>query len=98
MSATPPTPDSVRQALRGVIDPEVGVDIVSLGLVYGVEVQDGAVTVTFTLTTPGCPLQGVMVEAIRASVFGLPGVHDVTTDLIWEPRWNPGMIENGALS
>ena len=92
-----PTPDDVRSALKQVIDPEVGVDIVSLGLVYGVEVDGGTVTVTFTLTTPGCPLRSVMTSGVSATVYALPGVDHVNANLVWEPRWHPGMIEKGAL-
>ena len=92
-----PTPDDVRSALKQVIDPEVGVDIVSLGLVYRVEVDAGTVTVTFTLTTPGCPLRTVMTSGVSATVYALPGVEHVNANLVWEPRWHPGMIERGAL-
>jgi metal-sulfur cluster biosynthetic enzyme len=92
-----PTPDEVRSALQQVIDPEVGVDIVSLGLVYGVDVDGGTVTVTFTLTTPGCPLRTVMTNGVSGTVYALPGVEHVNANLVWEPRWHPGMIEKGAL-
>ena len=54
-------------------------------------------TVTFTLTTPGCPLRGVMTRAVSEAVHALPGVEQVHSHLVWEPRWNPGMIEKGAL-
>ena len=91
------TPDEVRTALRQVIDPEVGVDIVTLGLVYGVEVDAGTVTVTFTLTTPGCPLRTVLTNGVSATAYALPGVEHVNANLVWEPRWHPGMIERGAL-
>jgi len=87
---------AVCAALRGVIDPEVGVDIVTLGLVYGIEVEAGTVTVTFTLTTPGCPLKNVMSTAVSAAVYALPGVDHVNPNLVWEPRWHPGMMENDA--
>ncbi len=72
-------------------------DIVSLGLVYGVEVDAGTVTVTFTLTTPGCPLRTVMTSGVSATVYALPGVEHVNANLVWEPRWHPGMAEKGAL-
>jgi metal-sulfur cluster biosynthetic enzyme len=87
----------VRDALKTVIDPEVGVDIVSLGLVYGVEVDGPSVTVTFTLTTPGCPLRSVMIQGVTATVYAVPGVEHVNANLVWEPRWHPGLIEKGAL-
>lgn len=93
MNSASPTPESVLAALGEVIDPEVGVDIVTLGLVYGTEVHEGRVKVTFTLTTPGCPLRSVMEQAVSATVYALPGVEHVETNLVWEPRWHPGMME-----
>ena len=94
-----PGPDAaaVHESLRSVIDPEVGVDIVSLGLVYGVDVEGSSVTVTFTLTTPGCPLRSVMIQGVTATVYAVPGVEHVNANLVWEPRWHPGLIEKGAL-
>lgn len=93
MIQAPPTPDGIREALRQVVDPEVGVDIVTLGLVYDVAVEGGRVTVTFTLTTPGCPLRTVMVRNVTATVYALSGVEHVEPNLVWEPRWHPGMMD-----
>jgi metal-sulfur cluster biosynthetic enzyme len=87
----------VWDALGYVIDPEVGIDIVSLGLVYGVAVEDSVVKIRFTLTTPGCPMEDHIVTAIEAVVGALDGVERVVTLLVWEPAWNPGMIREGAL-
>lgn len=86
----------VWRALASVIDPEIGLDIVTVGLIYEVECYENAVKVTFTLTTPACPLEGVITSGIEQAVLGVAGVEHVLTDLVWEPRWNPGMIREGA--
>jgi metal-sulfur cluster biosynthetic enzyme len=86
----------VWRALSTVIDPEIGLDIVSVGLVYGVECLDDVVQVRFTLTTPGCPMQAVIGDGIRNAVGGVAGVGEVISDLVWEPAWHPGMIREDA--
>ncbi len=83
----------VKAALREVIDPELGVNIVDLGLIYGVAVADDTVTVTLTLTTPGCPLHASIRDAVeRAVLMYFPNIQQVDVDLVWEPRWQPEMI------
>jgi metal-sulfur cluster biosynthetic enzyme len=95
--AAGPDPERVWAALGTVIDPELGLDLVTLGMIYGVEVgQGGAVRVTFTLTIPGCPMEQVITGGVVNAVGRVPGVEEVEPVLVWEPEWNPGMIREGA--
>jgi metal-sulfur cluster biosynthetic enzyme len=87
----------VYDALREVIDPEIGLDIVTLGLVYDVTVNTNTVEVTFTLTTRGCPMERAIRGGILQAVGQLDGVDEVLAHVVWEPRWDPGRIEKGAL-
>lgn len=88
----------VRDLLRNVIDPELGVNIVDLGLVYGIATdQDtGGVAIEMTLTTPGCPLSGLMDDQIRGQLTQLPQVRGIRVELVWEPAWNPDLMSERA--
>jgi metal-sulfur cluster biosynthetic enzyme len=92
----------VRSALKNVIDPEIGLDIVSLGLVYDVGIEDAGrtVTVDMTLTTPACPAGPQILEQARREVLGLATVHpsleNVRINLVWTPFWNPSMMSEDA--
>lgn len=86
----------VLRALSEVVDPELGLDVVSLGLIYRVERHRGTVRVVHTLTTPGCPMETHLTRAIRRAVSAVDGVERVETELVWKPRWNPGMIHDDA--
>lgn len=90
-------PDQARRAevmerLCGVIDPELGLDIVSLGLVYGLELDGIDVSVTMTLTTPGCPMQVPIMDAVHRVLAAIPWIGATTVQLVWEPRWTPERI------
>ena len=92
--------DLANAALQAVIDPELGINIVDLGLIYGVAIDNKAhVTVTLTLTTPGCPLHAGFAEEIEGVLWqSLPGITGVTVNLVWEPRWTPAMISAEGMS
>ena len=91
------TEDDVLEALEEVIDPELGLDFVSLGLVYDVEVADpGDVNITFTLTTPACPIGPQVSEQMREFVGDLDGVTTVTPNMVFDPPWSPEMMSEDA--
>ncbi|MFO7546790.1 MAG: metal-sulfur cluster assembly factor [Trueperaceae bacterium] len=79
----------VLDSLRSVIDPELGLDVVDLGMVYAVTVVDGDVAIEMTLTTPGCPLHGSIEQEVRARLARLAGVTSVDVTLVWDPPWTP---------
>ncbi|HEY2006085.1 MAG TPA: metal-sulfur cluster assembly factor [Solirubrobacteraceae bacterium] len=90
------TVDEVTDALRDVIDPELGLDFVELGLIYDVEVQDGNVRVTYTLTSPGCPIGPQVSEQIEEFVSELDGVVQVEPTMTFSPPWTPERMSEDA--
>lgn len=96
LASGPVTEELVLRLLGDVIDPELGVDIVNLGLVYGIEISDGAVVVRMTLTTPGCPLHAYLDDEVNGCLAQLPGTPKILVDLVWEPRWEPRMMTEEA--
>lgn len=100
VSTTPDTPqagggsdvreDVVREHLRSVVDPELGISIIELGLVYGIDIQeDGKVNVRMTLTSPACPLGAVIQAQVHTALSKLPWVKEPSVQLVWSPRWDP---------
>lgn len=85
--------DMVRKALRQVKDPEIGLNIMDLGLVYDVEVDEGEVHVKMTLTSPGCPAGAQIMGDVDQTVRMLEGVTGVEVELVWEPFWTPERID-----
>jgi metal-sulfur cluster biosynthetic enzyme len=81
--------DNLMGALEQVVDPELGIDIVNLGLVYGVDMDDnGVTTVTMTLTSMGCPLAGTIVDQVKAALSDIPEVKETEVDIVWNPPWS----------
>jgi len=85
--------DVVRAALRRVKDPELNLNIVDLGLVYGIAVEGSRVTINMSLTSPGCPSGPEIMTAAEQQVRSLDGVEDVAVNLVWDPMWSPERIE-----
>jgi metal-sulfur cluster biosynthetic enzyme len=91
-----PTVDEVQEALTNVIDPELGLDFVELGLIYEVEIEDGEVFVTFTLTSPGCPIGPQVGDQIEEFVGDIDGVTRVYPKMTFSPPWTPEMMSEEA--
>ena len=91
------TNDEIKEALKQVYDPELGVNVVDLGLVYGAEVDgEGNVHVTMTLTSPGCPIGPMVGEMVQDALAPLDGVKQVDVDVVWTPPWRPDMMTEDA--
>ncbi len=90
------TREEVLEALHQVEDPELGMDIVELGLLYDVEVEGSKVKVTHSLTSMGCPAGPMIQESIHEVASAVPGVEDVEVDLTWEPPWTPDRMSEDA--
>ncbi len=96
----PVAADTIRESLREVIDPEIGINIVDLGLIYEIELASAQqpdaraqdVTVTMTLTTPGCPAGPHILQQVKDAVERVPGVHSLELDLTFSPMWNEEMM------
>ncbi|MRI83843.1 MAG: DNA methyltransferase [Nitratiruptor sp.] len=89
------TQDQVYDAIRTVIDPEVGFNLVDMGLIYGVDVdEENNVKVRMTLSTRGCPLHQMMEQWVKEAVERLPGVGNVDVEIVWDPPWNISMASD----
>ena len=91
-----PTKEDVIEALRAVEDPELGIDIVDLGLLYDVELENGNVKVIHTLTSMGCPVGPMIQEDIQNVAAAVPGVENVEVELTWDPPWSPEKMSDDA--
>lgn len=98
MTDTTLTKDDIRAALKDVIDPEVGIGIVELGLIYEVHVDDeGYMLVKMTMTTPACPMSAFLTNNVKEALLRkLPQIKDVKVELVWDPPWSPDMMSDQA--
>ncbi len=85
---------AVYSALRQVIDPELGCNVVDLGLIYDVSITGARVVVKMTLTTPGCPMHDSIAAGARYALLNLEGVEEVEVELVWDPPWHPNMMSD----
>ncbi len=92
MNGVPLTQELVLDTLRQVIDPEIDCNIVDLGLVYDIAIQDGHITVRMTLTTQGCPMHESIAWGVKNVLLSLPGVEQADVQVVWDPPWHPSMM------
>jgi metal-sulfur cluster biosynthetic enzyme len=90
------TQEDIYEVLHECYDPEIPVDIVELGLVYGVEVEGNSVNVIMTLTAPGCQMGGMIRENIEDKLLGLPDCERANVEIVWDPPWTPHMMSEAA--
>jgi len=93
-AGVPLTAKDVAKALYKVIDPEIGLNVVDLGLIYNIQIEDSIVCVSLTFTTSHCPIHDVILQAIRGVVLRMRGIRDCKVNLVWNPPWNPSMISD----
>ena len=91
-----PTREDVIEALHGVEDPELGMDIVELGLLYDVELEGSKAKITHSLTSMGCPAGPMIEEGIRDAAASVPGIEQVDIELVWDPPWTPERMSDDA--
>jgi FeS assembly SUF system protein len=90
------TEEKVWEVLKNCYDPEIPVNIVDLGLVYDVKIEDDVVKVKMTLTAPGCPMHSMIAQDVRNKLLGIEGVKDAVVQVVWDPPWNPDMMSEEA--
>ena len=86
--------EKIREALKGVVDPELGVSIVDLGLIYDVRFEKGEVEIEMTLTSPGCPMAPIIDKQIREAVKEIKEVKKLTIEIVWDPPWSPDLMSD----
>jgi len=95
-NAPAPTEADVYEVLSECYDPEIPVNLVDLGLIYGVSIDNHVVNVTMTLTAPGCQLGMMITQQIQEKLLGIPGCDDACVEIVWDPPWTPHMMSDAA--
>jgi len=88
--------EKIWEELKTVYDPEIGLNVVDLGLIYGVEIEGSRVSIRMTVTTPGCPLQVAMEQWVKEAVMRVPGVEEVEVQVVFDPPWTPERMSGEA--
>ena len=88
--------EEITEKLKTVIDPEIGIDVVNLGLIYGLDINNGKVDVKMTLTVPGCPLMNYLVKEVETKIKEIDWVKEVVVNLTFDPPWSPDRITEKA--
>ena len=96
MTRVVPSEDQVRTALRTVVDPEAGVDVVDLGLIYGIAIAAAGIRIDMTMTSPACPTAGLLRDEARAAVEGIADGRPVEVVAVWDPPWEPAFMSDNA--
>ncbi|MDI3270478.1 MAG: metal-sulfur cluster assembly factor [Bacillota bacterium] len=86
----------VREALKDVIDPELGFNVVDIGLIYGITVEEGKVEIVMTMTTPGCPATSYLQNGVRERALAVTGIREADVQVVWMPPWTPEMMSEEA--
>ena len=90
------TEEIVLEQIKQIIDPDIGLNIVDMGLIYGVDINDDIVNITMTLTSPGCPAAPQLLNGSQTVVQQLDGVEEVNVNVVWTPPWDPDMMSEEA--
>jgi metal-sulfur cluster biosynthetic enzyme len=96
MTTPAPTEAQVLDTLGQVLDPELGCNIVDLGLIYSIRILGGNVSVQMTLTTQGCPMHQSIAGGVQAALLNLPGVEQAEVEIVWDPPWQPSMMSDNG--
>lgn len=91
-----PTKDQITEVLKTCYDPEIPVNIVDLGLIYNIDINKNKVGIKMTLTAPGCPMSGMIMDEIKSKVSQIKGVKDVEVEMLWDPPWTPEKMSQEA--